>query len=455
MKALILAGGKGTRLSSLTGGTVPKPMAEMDGKPVLLRAVESLKRCGVTDFLFTVGHLHEKITDYFGDGSRFGVKIFYLIESEPLGSGGALFYAKDFFEDTLLVCSGDTVFDIDVASMLAFHREKRAEITLLAHPNSHPYDSDLIVTDGSDRVTEIDFKGNERRRWYANKVNAGFFLFEKSAFDYFTEAKKCNLERDFIYDRVKNGRPVYAYSSAEYIKDVGTPERFQAVEREVKAGIPAQKRRGAPKPCVFLDRDGVLNRYRGFIRTPDELEVFPGAGAAVRRLNDARVSRDSRHQPAGDCPRRLYVRGARSNPQQAGNRTRQRGRVSGRDLFLSAPSGQGIPGRSGRAEMRLRVPQAQNGNGGRGMRAVHDRPRPLLLRRRRRFGRADGDQRRVKDRARFLRPAGDGQSPSRLESERSGGGRGHHFIPVKTRFSGFRFYTIQGSFYDQHLLLCG
>lgn len=241
MKALILAGGKGTRLSSLTGGTVPKPMAEMDGKPVLLRAVESLKRCGVTDFLFTVGHLHEKITDYFGDGSRFGVKIFYLIESEPLGSGGALFYAKDFFEDTLLVCSGDTVFDIDVASMLAFHREKRAEITLLAHPNSHPYDSDLIVTDGSDRVTEIDFKGNERRRWYANKVNAGFFLFEKSAFDYFTEAKKCNLERDFIYDRVKNGRPVYAYSSAEYIKDVGTPERFQAVEREVKAGIPAQK----------------------------------------------------------------------------------------------------------------------------------------------------------------------------------------------------------------------
>ena len=233
MKALILAGGKGTRLSSLTGGTVPKPMAEMDGKPVLLRAVESLKRCGVTDFLFTVGHLHEKITDYFGDGSRFGVKIFYLIESEPLGSGGALFYAKDFFEDTLLVCSGDTVFDIDVASMLAFHREKRAEITLLAHPNSHPYDSDLIVTDGSDRVTGIDFKGNERRRWYANKVNAGFFLFEKSAFDYFTEAKKCNLERDFIYDRVKNGRPVYAYSSAEYIKDVGTPERFQAVEREV------------------------------------------------------------------------------------------------------------------------------------------------------------------------------------------------------------------------------
>ena len=287
MKALILAGGKGTRLSSLTGGTVPKPMAEMDGKPVLLRAVESLKRCGVTDFLFTVGHLHEKITDYFGDGSRFGVKIFYLIESEPLGSGGALFYAKDFFEDTLLVCSGDTVFDIDGASMLAFHREKRAEITLLAHPNSHPYDSDLIVTDGNDRVTEIDFKGNERRRWYANKVNAGFFLFEKSAFDYFTEAKKCNLERDFIYDRVKNGRPVYAYSSAEYIKDVGTPERFQAVEREVKAEIPAQKRRGAPKPCVFLDRDGVLNRYRGFIRTPDELEVFPGAGAAVKRLNDA------------------------------------------------------------------------------------------------------------------------------------------------------------------------
>lgn len=286
MKALILAGGKGTRLSPLTGDAIPKPMAVMDGKPVLLRAVESLKRYGVTDFIFTVGHLHEKITDFFGDGSRFGVKIFYLVESAPLGSGGALFYAKEFTDDTLLVCSGDTVFDIDVNRMLDFHRRNRAEITLLVHPNGHPFDSDLIVTEG-DRVTDIDFKGGERNYFYENKVNAGFFLFEKTALDFFTEPKKANIERDFLYHMIKNGRPVYAYSSTEYIKDVGTPERFLAVEREVQAGIPEARSLSRPQKCVFLDRDGVLNDYRGFIRTPAELNVIPGAGAAVKQLNQA------------------------------------------------------------------------------------------------------------------------------------------------------------------------
>ncbi len=286
MKALILAGGKGTRLSLLTGDTVPKPMAMMDGKPVLLRAVESLKQHGITDFIFTVGHLHEKITNFFGDGSRFGVKIFYLVESSPLGSGGALFYAKDFTDDTLLVCSGDTVFNIDVQRMTEFHRRNHAEITLLVHPNGHPFDSDLIVTDG-DRVIDIDFKGNERNYFYENKVNAGFFLFEKTALDFFTEPKKINIEHDFLYHMIKNGRPVYAYSSTEYIKDVGTPDRFAAVENEVRAGIPTARSLSEPQKCVFLDRDGVLNDYRGFIRTPDELTVIPGVGTAIKRLNQA------------------------------------------------------------------------------------------------------------------------------------------------------------------------
>lgn len=286
MKALILAGGKGTRLSPLTGDTVPKPMAMMDGKPVLLRAVESLKQYGITDFIFTVGHLHEKITDFFGDGSRFGVKIFYLVESSPLGSGGALFYAKDFTDDTLLVCSGDTVFNIDVQRMTEFHRRNHAEITLLVHPNGHPFDSDLIVTDG-DRVIDIDFKGNERNYFYENKVNAGFFLFEKTALDFFTEPKKINIEHDFLYHMIKNGHPVYAYSSTEYIKDVGTPDRFAAVENEVRAGIPTARSLSEPQKCVFLDRDGVLNDYRGFIRTSDELTVIPGVGTAIKRLNQA------------------------------------------------------------------------------------------------------------------------------------------------------------------------
>lgn len=282
-----MAGGFGTRLKAITGGEIPKPMAEICGKPIILRAVESLKKYGVDHFFFSVSHLSEKIIEYFGNGEKFGVKIEYIKEETPLGSGGALYYLKGKVQDDFVVCSGDTVFDIDVKRMLAFHKKRKAVATLLTHPNSHPYDSDIMVCDRFGRVQKIDLKGSERNYYYKNNVNAGFFIINPSALSYFTQVKKVNMEHDFIASLIGGGERVYAYKSPEFIKDVGTPERFAAVSRQIEEGLPEKRNLNRPQKAVFLDRDGTINEYKGFIRSADDITLVPDATKAIKLLNDS------------------------------------------------------------------------------------------------------------------------------------------------------------------------
>ena len=130
MQAYILAGGKGTRLHEITKDEIPKPMANLMGKPILERTIEILKKNGIVDLFISVGHLYEKITEYFGDGSKFGVNIEYVIEDKPLGSGGALYYLKDKLKDDFVICSGDVLFNIDIEKMYNFHKQNNSVATL-------------------------------------------------------------------------------------------------------------------------------------------------------------------------------------------------------------------------------------------------------------------------------------------------------------------------------------
>ena len=287
MQALIMAGGKGTRLAALTKDAIPKPMAELCGLPVIGRAIESLRRNGVEEVFISVGHLADKIKEYVGSGARFGVRAAYVEEETPLGSGGALYYLKDKVKSDFIVCSGDTVFDIDIRRMVAFHKKKKAAATLFTHPNSHPYDSDVIVCDRYGRVKNIAKKGEPRDRWYKNNVNAGFFVIAPAALHFFTEPKKVNMEHDFIAALVKNGERVYAYKSPEYIKDVGTPERFAQAEEDVKSGLVAARNLKNRQKAVFLDRDGTLNVYKGFIRKAEDIELLSGVAEGIGLLNAA------------------------------------------------------------------------------------------------------------------------------------------------------------------------
>ena len=178
MKVVIMAGGKGTRISSVASD-IPKPMIKIEGKPVLEHELECLRDQGFTDIIITVSHLGNIIMDYFGDGSGtspvtgkpFGVHIEYYFEKEPLGNAGALFKIKDNLTSDFLLLNADAVFDVDFNRFVGFHQEHGGMVTLFTHPNSHPYDSGLIVADKNGEVKKWLAKEDERPQYYRNRVN--------------------------------------------------------------------------------------------------------------------------------------------------------------------------------------------------------------------------------------------------------------------------------------------
>ena len=178
-----MAGGKGTRIASLFGD-IPKPMIRIAGKPVLEHELERLRDQGFTDLIITVSHLGNVIMDYFGDGSGispatgkpFGVNIEYYNEETPLGNAGALFKLRDRLDGDFLLLNADAMFDIDFRRIVDYHRRNGGLATILTHPNSHPYDSGLIIADDRHRVEAWLTKEDPRPEFYDNRVNAGLHV---------------------------------------------------------------------------------------------------------------------------------------------------------------------------------------------------------------------------------------------------------------------------------------
>ena len=281
MKAIILAGGRGTRLASLRTD-IPKALMPVCGVSVLERQIALLRREGIRDVTLVCGHLAQQIKDYFGDGEAFGVHIGYYTEAQPLGTAGALF-CLDLREDFLLL-NGDLVFDVDLGSMIRFHEQKRAYATLFAHPSTHPFDS-MWIGAGQDGRVRAFCRAQERPAFAHNLSNAGIAILSPELLRSCTKRAPMDLDRDVLMPNVEGGR-IFAYRSCEYVKDMGTPQRLREVERDLALGIPEKRRKNRPHAAVFLDRDGTLNVYRGYISDPDAIELLPGAAEAVRRINE-------------------------------------------------------------------------------------------------------------------------------------------------------------------------
>lgn len=289
MKAVIQAGGKGTRISSITGDVIPKPMLEVSGYPILYHQIMNLMKSGINDITIIVGHLGNVIQDYFGDGSKLGININYVVEdpNKPLGTAGSLYYLKDKMDDDFIFLLADVFIDVDFKKMEEFHYKNNATVTLLTHPNAHPFDSDLVVTDKYDRVLKFDHKTNDRTTYdYNNLVNAGVMIFSKDTLDLIKEEGKYSYEKDIIVPLIGENK-VFSYKSTEYAKDMGTPERYAMVSEDFEKGLPSMRNLSVPQKCIFLDRDGTINEYVGFLRNKEDLRLIPGVAEAIKKINNS------------------------------------------------------------------------------------------------------------------------------------------------------------------------
>ena len=283
MKVVIMAGGKGTRISSVASD-IPKPMIEIDGIPVLEREIQCLKEQGFEDLIITVSHLGHIIMNYFGDGLYFGVHIEYFVEEQPLGNAGALFELKNKLTEDFLLLNADSIFDIDFNRIVKFHKEKGGLVTLFTHPNSHPYDSGLIIADKTGAVEQWLTKEDARPKYYQNRVNAGLHVVSPEILEVRPEGAKVDLDRQLLKPLAGTGK-MFCYDSPEYVKDMGTPERYEAVCKDFADGVVAGKNLKRKQKAIFLDRDGTINKYVGFLRDIDEFELLPGVAEAIGKIN--------------------------------------------------------------------------------------------------------------------------------------------------------------------------
>ena len=294
MKVVIMAGGRGTRISELFPD-IPKPLIPIDGIPVLEREICSLASQGFRDIVLTVSYLHEKIEKHFGDGSKWGVKIEYFVENTPLGNAGALF--KLNLKEDFLLLNADAMFDVDFNRFVDFHKQHGGVVTLFTHPNSHPYDSGLLIADKNGAVEQWLAKEDDRPEYYRNRVNAGLHVINPSILELSGidvdkvgtvgengKPVKVDLDRQLLKPLAGTGK-MFCYDSPEYVKDMGTPERYDAVCEDYKAGRVSGKNLQNKQKAIFLDRDGTINKYVGFLRNIDEFELLDGAADAIKKIN--------------------------------------------------------------------------------------------------------------------------------------------------------------------------
>lgn len=306
IKTVIMAGGKGTRIFSVASD-IPKPMIKIEGKPILEHEIECLRKQGFTDIIITVSHLGNVIMNYFGDGSGispvtmnpFGVHIEYYEEKTPLGNAGALFKIKNKLTDDFLLLNADAMFDVDFNRFVEFHRAHGGLVTLFTHPNSHPYDSGLIIASKDGSVEKWLAKEDERPEFYKNRVNAGLHVMNRNILDMVgidpeivgsigvdESVIKVDLDRQILKPLAGAGN-MFCYDSPEYVKDMGTPERYRSVCTDFRNGIVKAKNLKHKQKAIFLDRDGTINKYVGFLRNIDDFELIDGVAEAIRKINES------------------------------------------------------------------------------------------------------------------------------------------------------------------------
>ena len=288
MQAVILAGGKGTRLQDRLGGR-PKPLIEVGGKPLLQRQIETLVEQNFSDILILVNHKKQQIENFIQEHNSFGIRITLVDDGKPKGTGGALLAVLDQLEDVFVIVYGDTLFNVDILRFIRYHQAgERPGVTLFVHPNDHPQDSDLIEIDRDNNVLAFHPYPHPEGSLLQNIVNAAMYVLDKDTIKDLAKdvSVPCDLAKHVFPLMLSQGQCIRAYNSSEYIKDVGTPDRLDRAEMHISSGRYAAQSLLVKQKAIFIDRDGTINELDGHINKHQRLTIFPNTGKNIKLLQN-------------------------------------------------------------------------------------------------------------------------------------------------------------------------
>jgi NDP-sugar pyrophosphorylase family protein len=228
MKTFILAGGEGTRLRPYTY-EVPKPMLPIgeEKKPILYYVIHNLKRAGLTDYIITVGYMHEKVEEYFGDGSGFGVKIEYAVETEKMNTAGSILPLRDKVDSTFVVVMGDHITNIDMKEMIEHHRKSGCIATIALLKGKIPIEYGVAEVNGMGHV--VRFK---EKPLIENLYNVAIYVFEPEIFNYIK--KKEDFAKDVFPRMLDKGKKINSYVFEKVWYDVGRIVDYEKLNKELK-----------------------------------------------------------------------------------------------------------------------------------------------------------------------------------------------------------------------------
>ena len=281
---VIVAGGLGTRLGEASR-SCPKPMLPIGGMPLIARQIEQFRRAGIERVVILAGHRAEVIEAQVQAWSDERCRVEVVVESRPLGSGGCLQLVPG--NGPRVVAFGDVVFEMDLRALVQAHVENRARVTAVVHPNDHPHDSDLAELDPDGRLVALHTKPHPLGLEVRNLVTAGVFVIDAALTRALPRDRKLDLVHDILFRAHRDGERIYGYETAEYLKDMGTPSRYRRVCDDWARGLVQGAARA--RRTAFVDRDGTINRHVGYVSRPEQIELLPGVGAAIRSLNRAGV----------------------------------------------------------------------------------------------------------------------------------------------------------------------
>jgi D,D-heptose 1,7-bisphosphate phosphatase len=287
-QAVVLAGGKGTRLRSVLGDD-PKPLATVSGRTILGHQLDLLVRHGFDEAVLLVSHGADRISAWLEDGAPPGLRITLVADGEPRGTAGAVLAALDHLAPSFAVLYADTMLGVDLSRFYRWHAAvPETAVSLFLHPNDHPQDSDLVEQDSTGRILRFHPYPHPEGVWLPNLVNAALYMVNRDALLPFrASAPPIDFGKDLFPRMLQAGALLRGYVSPEYIKDAGTPARLDRVRRAHASGAVARASLDQKQNAVFIDRDGTLNQDIGHISSAEQLEVFSFVGPALRRLNEA------------------------------------------------------------------------------------------------------------------------------------------------------------------------